>query len=102
MGQALLYPLRIGEKHLQNGEVSAPLTSGACGYMSECFYPARGITKIKVIGHHTNQKPLNMRFTKRDNVNIDPLIKYMCGVFIYGCKLCSKGNGYMLEWHRRK
>lgn len=50
VGQALPYPLHIGEKHPRNGGVSAPLTSGACGCMSECLYPARGITKIKVIG----------------------------------------------------
>jgi len=50
VGQALPYPLHIGEKHPRNGGVSAPLTNGACGCMSECLYPARGITKIKVIG----------------------------------------------------
>ena len=50
VGQALPYPLHIGEKHPRNGGVSAPLTSGASGCMSECLYPARGITKIKVIG----------------------------------------------------
>lgn len=43
VGQALLCPLRIGEKHPRNGGVSAPLTSGACGCLSQCLYPARGI-----------------------------------------------------------
>jgi hypothetical protein len=49
VGQALLCPLRIGEKHPRNGGVSAPLTSGACDCLSQCLYPARGIIKIKVI-----------------------------------------------------
>jgi hypothetical protein len=50
VGQALLCPLHIGEKHPRNGGVSAPLTSGACGCLPQCLYPARGIIEIKVIG----------------------------------------------------